>query len=122
MQGPYGCWILVPCPTCGRELLPVAPGCLLKPHTQGQAPPQRVTAAFNAEGRHDAMRTSFHKGQEMTRDPDAKLTRKPPLGPSPAGLGLQVSVSPSSLETKGRILQRCGMGRPRRISLRPCTK
>lgn len=50
----------------------VAPGCLLKPHTQGQTPPQRVTAAFNAEGRHDAMRTSFHKGQEMTRDPDAR--------------------------------------------------
>ena len=47
----------------------------------------------------------------MTRDPDTKLTRKPPLGPSPAGLGLQVSVSPSCLETKDRILQRMWDGK-----------
>lgn len=89
----------------------MAPGCLLKPHTQGQTPPQRVTAAFSAGGRHDATKTSFHKGREMTRDPDTKLTRKPPLGPSPAGLGLQVSVSPSCLETKDRILQRMWDGK-----------
>ena len=47
----------------------------------------------------------------MTRDPDTKLIRKFPLGPSPAGLGLQVSVSPSCLETKGRILQRMWDGK-----------
>lgn len=47
----------------------------------------------------------------MTRAPDTKLTWKPPLGPSPAGLGLQVSGSPSCLETKGRILQRMWDGK-----------